>query len=116
MGVAAVPQHPKVFRKKPFAVALWDVCSAQRFGGLSWAVLPSPGYYPQEGTWGAAVPVCPPVLGSKVGECAACLDFVYVLFVLFDAATAGSGESLFAFLFFEDTGRINTPQTVCSGH
>lgn len=66
------------------------------------------------GTQGAAGPLCPPVSGSQLGARAAHLGFMFSLFPLMQLLLAQ--ERLCLHPFFEDTGRILSPQTVCSGH
>lgn len=108
MGAAFVSQHPK---------SLGRSCE-QSLSGIS-AVLSTLGdgprqHFPHRSGKGDALHLylCAPLCWG----CTACLGFVYVLFILFDADTAGQGR-VFAYIpFFEDTGRTDSPQTPSPGH
>lgn len=64
VGAAAVPQHPKVFRKKLWTVALW-MCAVHSALGLFWAALPSPGWR-DTGCSCAFVPSCVGIIAGMV--------------------------------------------------
>lgn len=63
----------------------------------------------------AAVPACPPLPGPEPGGCTASLGSVYALFVLFDADTAGPGESLLASLFLKIQAESILPRESAQG-
>lgn len=89
MDAAAVPSTPKSLGR---SCEQW-VCGVSAVHSALGAALGWKGH-------GVQLYLCALLLGSQLGGCAAHLGFVYVLFILPDAAAAGPGEALPASLFF----------------